>query len=1379
LGLAAQLVKDLLAHPDIQHIHVLVTVQFESAERVARRLSQLGVPAKALNAQMLKGTSDEELSALLAALPQLRWVSLRPEIRPLLKNLKVLDLVARTLRSGDSLRDRPSISLTTLIDILWEDWVQAGDQDYGRSHVLKAVATEEADKFLAGVPLQTLGHDQSEVRGLGASGLIRVKNERVAFTHDLLGDWARMKVLLGDDPVTSATSRARTQSPRWHKAIRLFGQRLLEQANDIPPAWRSGVESASDESTPGALLRDLFLESLFLGSNAHQLLERTWPLLIAKEGALLQRLLDRFLFVATLPDARLLALAGGDGDADRVGYAFRIPQLPYWAPMLTVLHAHRDEVANCAPYEAARICALWLRTMPFVIGPNLRMPWRREAAELALAIAREVQARAEENSYYGSREDKIIYEALLYAAKDLPTEVASLSLGLAKRRPLSPATSARVEETREKRWQALKEQNESERARRKAMMSPPIMSVSRRRTPQWPDGPASRVADGFREACLETPPAFATLAQADAEAALELLLAVCIEEPQEKSYSSSSLEDYGLAYWHDDDPPAYFRGPFLSFLRVAPNQGLTFVLRLVNFATQRSFSDKVGVTLEIDGRPKFWRGNANAFRWHHDWPMFHGTMIQSALMALEQWLYEQIDQGNDSSETVQRIVIESESLAIAGVLFDVGKKEPALFAGPLKALFSAPLLWSLDFELSQYRASGQGDMLGSWLRQPQQLLAVARAWYALPHRRECLLAPDGAIPRTMLSKPELRPFFEGVRNRWKLALEAEGDSERLRLLIERINPSNYTFPAPGGENQEISFQWPELIARENEESLRQLAEKNAVTVLPFRCRKIIDAGTPLPVNQLAPFLQWLQTLDAKPPDLSTDDGEALFPIETAILGGVAVLVAFHLDWLWEDAGRIDWYRAKLKAVVDSPPEASKFDSEVAVGGYRWDDFAAETGVRLLAADKSDPLARRLIAQAMTGFHYDTIGLAMHQAFQLRAELGDDFDRLVTLSVEWAALRVLGVRGPDATEADKAAWAAKKAMLLTQFPDGTLSTELPDLKRINADTIAAYEERWIRARPDYEPRGRRRPRHASFGGSREELYPERHGFDERVLGSALAWLAPRAAGTPEERTRWLSLMRALLQLTLDGLPRLDDPQHQEIHGLPTGFDDWIFRIVSRAIPSLTSEENPGGLWQSILDLGVPAHEWVERFYWYWFTEGLRACGSPAQFVRIWRSMILYAVSNPTWDGSAYGSYRLDSMVTQVLGLDGRWNAHAVDEAYAPALASMTDVFGKVADQWFGMGRVVRNFLHFVVQPAATQLLLPALPWVAKAVSSYSSYDWRDGTEEALVEYLRVGAQRSIDAITADSTLRKAYFDLLAIAVSRGGHAAIALRDRLAS
>ena len=210
-------------------------------------------------------------------------------------------------------------------------------------------------------------------------------------------------------------------------------------------------------------------------------------------------------------------------------------------------------------------------------------------------------------------------------------------------------------------------------------------------------------------------------------------------------------------------------------------------------------------------------------------------------------------------------------------------------------------------------------------------------------------------------------------------------------------------------------------------------------------------------------------------------------------------------------------------------------------------------------------------------------------------------------------------------------------------------------------------------------------------------------------------------------------------------------------------------------TMTATENPDRLWQTILDLGAPAHEWVERFFWYWFTDGARAASSPADFVRLWRPMILHAAASPRWDRAAFDSYRIDGMVIELLGLDGRWFGQNAD--YASPVATLADTFRRAAELWFGMPRILRSFLSFIVQPVGLQLILPAIGWLVAPVQSLSRYDWRDGIEEGLVLFLHTAWQRERARIMADEMLQRAFFDLLTTVVSRGSHPAIALRDRI--
>jgi hypothetical protein len=80
-------------------------------------------------------------------------------------------------------------------------------------------------------------------------------------------------------------------------------------------------------------------------------------------------------------------------------------------------------------------------------------------------------------------------------------------------------------------------------------------------------------------------------------------------------------------------------------------------------------------------------------------------------------------------------------------------------------------------------------------------------------------------------------------------------------------------------------------------------------------------------------------------------------------------------------------------------------------------------------------------------------------------------------------------------------------------------------------------------------------------------------------------------------------------------------------------------------------------QQVNRQGFPSDfvEWVERFFWHWFTGGIRASTSEVEFVRIWRAMIAYALEHPAWDPSGTVSYELDGLVVELMCFDIRWKA----------------------------------------------------------------------------------------------------------------------------
>ena len=91
-------------------------------------------------------------------------------------------------------------------------------------------------------------------------------------------------------------------------------------------------------------------------------------------------------------------------------------------------------------------------------------------------------------------------------------------------------------------------------------------------------------------------------------------------------------------------------------------------------------------------------------------------------------------------------------------------------------------------------------------------------------------------------------------------------------------------------------------------------------------------------------------------------------------------------------------------------------------------------------------------------------------------------------------------------------------------------------------------------------------------------------------------------------------------------------------------------------------------------------------------------------------------------------------------------------------------------------VVNGFLYFAIQPAAAGLLLPGIASLTTAVPALDSYHWRYGLEGNLIAFLHTCWERESDRISNTPALHTAFL-LLTTVVSRGDHAAIALRDRV--
>ena len=119
LRLAARIATELFSS-GAAHVHLLFSLQFQSADTRMRQLAALGMPHDMLKITLIGRPEPGEIEELLSPFPALQWLALLPQLRPLLTNLKVLDWFARTPPNSQSADDQQYVGLTTVIDQLWQ-----------------------------------------------------------------------------------------------------------------------------------------------------------------------------------------------------------------------------------------------------------------------------------------------------------------------------------------------------------------------------------------------------------------------------------------------------------------------------------------------------------------------------------------------------------------------------------------------------------------------------------------------------------------------------------------------------------------------------------------------------------------------------------------------------------------------------------------------------------------------------------------------------------------------------------------------------------------------------------------------------------------------------------------------------------------------------------------------------------------------------------------------------------------------------------------------------------------------------------------------------------------------------------------------------------
>lgn len=1268
---------------------IVVPCQSQEWPRVLEELQRAGAGGGTWCQLELDPISVDQLRPVSDALPVLARLMLQPRIAPLLTNLKLLDLVARRVVAGGEIDSSNWVGESSVAEWFWNAEIDRGSDRVSRGRFARDLAQRQADQLVSSVPTDEF--DVSELVplvSLAADNLcLQVPGDRIAFAHDLYGDWARLRILLNHRGDLPAFFKTRRESPLWHRALRLLGIHLLEHTGGVDD-WRAVLASFRDEEL--AVLHDVLLEAPVFAINARSLLDAILPDLLANDGRLLRRLLNRFLAFGTVPNHAIVAVATALGmDAGTARATYRLPYWPLWLDVLAFLHGHKRDVLSCAASEIARLVEMWLEFAP---KGTVR---RHEAADLGVLLGEHaLSVRSISGGGDWRRERERFYKCTLAAAKERPDDVAAISLRASER---SVDTA---------------EESVPRRRRRRSRLG----GSGTMREP-WPDGPHRRVDEAFQNVVLDST-AILELYRIRPSIAREVVLASLIQEPSEEDWDDDwmGIRQLEIVNRHKWLPALYTTGPFLSFLRENFTEGLELVLRLVEFAAAREQEHRARELSEArtpaigerqteseatepaqqslpwrlslsDGDKKHsFFGDERVYGWSAGLGNPPDAIL-AALMALEQFFYQRLDEEKDVAAEVATTFERSKSVATLGVLCDIGKKHPALFEGPLRALLSAPEIYA--WEIRKVVHGRAHLMIGA---SDRLFIKLAPQFHNQEHRKIDLRTTATLL---MLQRPAMRDFFDQLRSSWESVPAANDSISGIRRqLIVSLNSANYEVR----QDPEHGPVLVNVVALQDYEAQaderRSMDDRMLVVTLPVHCRTILDERRHLDDAQLCDlWAKWnrVRALASATSESQNSDGESDEEFADAIAGPIAVLLS-HPDWCDSDASRLLQLEDALRVILTQPPRRRALDSDHSVSTWTSECFVAEAVAMLWIRNPCDEEWRHRVAAAMLSPRYATIKVLFGRCAVHRRDLGQDFGRLRRLGLEWAYVR------------DRVYLLQRMSREQLGLDERVYAQVCQDLEGWIAEKLAAFTSALSSGFPpdwqDCDPSDR----FQDLDNTRRGRLGRRM-LDFHVVQSSHEWLPlPDDAFDPDEREAVVQFLRSALAAIV-GRPMADLTRGDHQH--PTDDEGWVLEQVGRAVLQLRPNERPELLWEPVLELHSEGHDWPEALAHSLHRYALRSEDTPPSYANLVRSIVERAFVEVA--GKRRWSW-YEGVWEALVGID--WYCRDLWEPrHAAVVAELQDVFLTWMKQVPFDGRRLAGFSEWLSRPAAAVLRFKALEWMA--------------------------------------------------------------------
>ena len=1305
--------------------------------------------------------SAGEVRAALRSRPSLAWLALHDDALAALGNLRALAWVMQA-EGAFQAQDPNLFSFTAVADRLWEHWT-GGEARF--QNLLIRLAEREAN-FERSFAIGEL--DIGDAQAFDACPpevpLRRNARHRIEFAHDLAADWTRfqrLKEIAHDVPRWSALAK----NPLWHGALRMLGQYLLrEPANGGKTQWDDAFGVAEDAKDTAPLAADVLLDALCLDPLAEYFLTERADMLFADHGARLNRLLARFHHIATVPVIPAGMLASNPDLELHLEAKFRDPIYGRWPALVRFLANHKGRVAAMISPVVAKVCETWLTRTPIELRAGTPMPFRRELAEIALVSAREMQVAQLTSTIFGDRSEPAVYSAALVGAADLPDEVASWALEMARRRDCRNDVTERVKAHRRQEAENHAERMRTDAAYRERQEQKRGMHMSlsvARKLPPWPLGGKGRLDRRFRESCTHTA-VLSTLMRVRPQVAAEVVLAAIIEDSPEEDTSSHRMidDDFGLGFDSESYPTAYWKSPFFAFLQTDADTALATLLQLVDFCTERwahvpgkrgaATPPPPGVTVTVgDGQQRKFVGNV----WVFDWPQNNSNrsgQLHCALAALEFWLCHQIDTGRDMAPIIERLLAQSNSASVLGVLVNVGKHKRDLFKGVLRPLLASRLLYQWDDWRVEKSGPHHFDAF-TWARQGEAVFQMARQWVQAPYRQVTLRR---IAVELIVRDAEVAAFVSETVQKWDLPADAK-ESLECRLLAAELDAKNYM---PLGDGRS-TFAYPDALQSDLQQYQDATQPRLQTLTAAYQCDRILGAAGQLSAEQAAALADMLHAI---PADASSEEDTK----RSARVAIAATLMVKAVEWLDANADCRAEVEGIVLDVVSAIGETSEALRHLAIAGSNGDLTFATHAVmhRWIQGGDAGRSWEAALLRLLTSRDRQAPGRAMQIAYVNRAQLGARWWRILQMMVLWSGLSMLSPDYDDEEDVQPR-WERWLLRLRSRRLDGVVTgPESIDPVAVAQAVERLERGRWVRADP--KKRGYfRRPatvRHSQ-------------GLDTQILGNAFAWLVgPRSAAADGGRAELQQDRKLLLGLWRFEVWRHEDNDDDGDHRLPSDLGYAVLEGLAAEVGRMPAKE-AGDLWRPVLSLGPDWHHAIEHFLNCWLGQ-LTKSPNLVTFVQNWKAMLDYVLAASDWTKGRHWYYG-ERLIRQLLGF-GFDHAFTATFEGKPLVLQAEDQYRRWANEHLQHDEDnVAGLCGFLGSDAGKPLRLEGLQWLTAALQGESGRWYRERVGSALLDFLDTFLTQETDKLAGNAVARGALVDLAALLVARQVPNAMPLHARI--